>query len=456
LLTYLSIPAVALFGLRVEVLRGVSALIGAAAIPIVYYLALQLFRRRDVAVVAMWLMAVLPWAVHMSRWAIIPTVVPTMVAGTMLVTVWAVQNRSVRAIVYAGLLAGITVAAYHAMKVYVPLLLLAVVAVYWRELRRIGLEPLAYAAALFLAIAGPILYLTVRDPGGGARMAQTSVLNDHALTPGLLVTQYASYFQPSFWFLSGDGDVMHLPEGWGLFPIVLAPFLIGGLAYAAWLAFKRSDSALRNNARFFLLAIALYPVAGMLTLPSPHVLRAVHVMPLAVIVAAMGIIGAVDLIREVFLQRRPMLVAATAVFAVAMGMALGAELAVRYEYYFNRYPNEVAENFRYGTRDAIQYAAQHESEYDEVWLNDNNSSYIYLLFYRRWDPSDVHNNLLVKRHAPDWNQTISIGKYHFGEPSLTSAPREVFASKHAGKANGYRVSAATTNEGRVLVIEPAR
>ena len=48
-LTFLTAPAVGVFGLRVEVVRGVSAAIGALAIPVVYRLASELFGRSSIA-----------------------------------------------------------------------------------------------------------------------------------------------------------------------------------------------------------------------------------------------------------------------------------------------------------------------------------------------------------------------------------------------------------------------
>src|ERR1051325_4839170 len=49
LLTFVTAPAVGLLGLRVEVVRGVTAALGVLAILVVYFLASELFNRRDAA-----------------------------------------------------------------------------------------------------------------------------------------------------------------------------------------------------------------------------------------------------------------------------------------------------------------------------------------------------------------------------------------------------------------------
>lgn len=455
LLTYLSIPAIALFGLNVEVLRGVSAIIGVLCIPLVYLFGATILRRPSIGIVAAWILAVLPWSVHLSRWAIIPTVVPTMVAATILVLAWSLQEKNDRGVVAAALLAGLTVAAYHAMKIYVPVLLVAAAIVYWPQLRRMRLEPLAYAAILFVVIAGPIFYLTWRDPGGGARIAQTSVLREHDLTPGLVIRQYTSYFSPQFWFVSGDGDPMHLPAGQGLAPKTLAPLLLFGLAGLCYLAVAGKSDPCRRGARFLLSAIALYPIAGMLTLPNPHVLRAAHVIPLAAIAGGVGAISLAEAMGTFLRSKRlswNLTNAGPLVMAVGI-VIVGAELWQRYDSYFTEYPDAVAENFRTGIQEALGYADQHAAEYDEVWLDDNNSSYIYVLFYKRWDPSDVHRDLVVVRNPPDWNRTVSIGKYCFGRPEDLRDEAKVFTARfHDGKP-AYEVSKASSGTKRVLLVE---
>ena len=458
LLSYLSIPAIALFGLHVEVLRGVSALVGVFCIPLVYLVAVTLFRRPAAGIVAAWLLAVLPWAVHLSRWAIIPTVVPTMVAATMLALAWSLQHRSQRGIVAAALLAGLTVTAYHAMKIYVPVLLAAAAVMYWPQMRRMRLEPLAYAALVFLAVAGPVLYLTARDPGGGARLAQTSVLREHDLTPELVVRQYVSYFSPGFWFVSGDGDPMHLPAGQGLAPKTLAPLLVAGLLALGYTAVRGRSDGSRRGARFLLAAIALYPLPGMMTLPNPHVLRAVHVIPLLALAGGLGAVSAWDTVAALARAKRPAwdLAPAGALAAAVLAVAVGLELRARYDDYFRRYPTQVAADFRYGIRDALAYAGSHASDYDEVWLDDSNSSYVYVLFYNRWEPSDVHRDRVVHRKPPDWNRVDSIGAYRFGAPPAFEREATLHTSHLPGGGAAYAVVSGTSEGKRVLMVEKLR
>ena len=76
-LTFITTPAVGLFGLRVEVVRGVAAALGVLAILAVYLLANELSRRPAIGLAAAFTMALSPWAVARSRFAHPPAAVPS-------------------------------------------------------------------------------------------------------------------------------------------------------------------------------------------------------------------------------------------------------------------------------------------------------------------------------------------------------------------------------------------
>ncbi|HET8628679.1 MAG TPA: glycosyltransferase family 39 protein [Thermomicrobiales bacterium] len=418
LLTFLTAPAVGLFGLRVETVRAVAAALGALTIPAVYLLAVELFGRRLTGVLAAWLVALLPWAIHLSRWAIPPATVPPLVALTLFALARAAYRRGARGVVAAGLVAGLAVLGYPTMKLYVPLLLLAALLVYGRDYLRVGAEALAYAALVFLAVAGPNLYLSLRDPGGRARFDQVALFATGHAGLGDALRQYASYFAPRFLFVAGDGDPMHAPPGFGVLPPALLPLLLAGLAWlVAEVAFP-SVPGRRRSALFLLAAVALYPVPGALTVSSPHALRAASLIPLAAVVAAAGAVAVLDLAHSLLRAARPVLLRGALALLIALGgVPLGLELARQYANYARDYPREVAPLFQYGLAQMVAYARAHEGEYDEIWFSGASAPYIYVLFYDRWPPSDAHASLVVRRAPPRFNRVDALGKYHFGEPA---------------------------------------
>ena len=426
LLTFLTVPAVGLFGLRPEVVRAVAAAIGVLAIPIVYLLGKELFARRSIGVLAAWFIAVSPWHVHRSRFAIPPAVVPTMVALTIVVLIWTVHRRSARGIVAFAVAAGLTIASYPTMKLYVPLLILAALAIYGKTLIGLKREALCYAVIVFVVIAGPIIYLSLVDPGGRARLDQVSAFNTANVSAGFLAQQYRSYFSPWVFFIAGNGHPGQspTPPGFGVELRSALPLLLAGFLWLIMAVVRPAQPAQRRAALFLLAALALYPVPGSLTVPTPpltnpHLSRAIHLIPLVALIAGAGAVALADVARRL-LRNAPASVARTllALAVIAASTLIGLELFTRYADYFNAYPRRenTLEYYQYGLAQALDYAHAHEAQYDEIWIADTNQPYIYVLFYLQWPPSDVHRSLQVRRAPPAFDEVDAIGKYHFGDP----------------------------------------
>lgn len=233
LLTFLTVPAVAAFGLRVETLRGVTALLGTLAVPALYLLAMELFGRRWLAVAAAWCLALLLWAIHLSRWAIPPATVPLLVTLVPLALLLLPRRFGDRGFAIAIGLAAVAVSGFPTLKLAIPTLVAATLLVSWRHGTVPRAGALFTAGLLALALAGPTYYLSLRDPGGRACFVQVSALGTPEGGFGLLARDYLAYFSPDFLLIRGDGDPMHLPPGTGVLPLTYALLALAG---PAWLA----------------------------------------------------------------------------------------------------------------------------------------------------------------------------------------------------------------------------
>ncbi len=461
LLTFLTVPVVGLFGLRVEVIRAVPAVVGALAIPLLYYLGLELFGRRAIGVVAAWLVALSPWAIHRGHFAIPPSIVPTMVVGTLLALVWTMRRSSSIGVVLLAVVATLTVDTYPTMKLYVPLLLIAGACIYAPAVRRIDTRAFVCAALVAIVGVGPIYYLSLADPAGRARFDQVSVFSAGLANPLFLARQYMSYLSPHVLFLSGNGHPAQTPTppGAGIEPLTTAPLLLAGLLSLAGMVIWSRRGEQRQSALVVLAALALYPIPGALTLPSPHLGRAVHVIPLLALIGGLGAVAMAICLRQLAGQSRSLARAAVVSTAVLFTLSIGAELSARYRDYFLAYPRraDVLQYFEYGLEPALRYAFTHEAEYDEIWVADTNEAYIYVLFYGRWSPGVVHNILRVQRHPPEFNEVEALGKYHFGDASGLKAlhlPVVDTVVDPTGHAR-YEVRGGVVDAGsrRILLIE---
>ena len=426
LLTFLTVPVVGVFGLSTVSVRATVAIVGALAIPATYLLGVELFRRRSIGVVAAWYMALSPWAVHRGRFAIPPSIVPTMVVLTMLAIVWAVRRRGRRMAIAAAVSAGLTTAAYPTMKLYVPLLLLSALWVFRHEIVQLGRRTIAYAIIVFLLVTAPIYYLSLAVPGGQTRWQQVTVLGK-GHSAGFYLRQYKAYVSPRVFLLEGNSHPAQTPTPpWhGVELLSMAPFLLAGGVWVLLAALGRRDRADRPFAQLLLLALVLYPVPGALTTPVPHLNRGIHLIPLLALFVGAGAVALGELLMRVVPAAAPVWRRRTMVGATALALAaIVAELLGRYRDYFVEYPRrtDVLRYFQYGQEQVIRYALAHESEYDSVWLTGGNQTYMYLLFFGRWPPSEVQRELRVRRIAGTWNAVDGIGKYHIGSPPPETAP----------------------------------
>src|SRR5205823_14826095 len=119
--------------------------------------------------------------------------VPTLLALAALLLVLSVQRRSGSLVVWTALAAGLAVNTYPTMKLYVPLLGLVALLIYRRDILRLKKVCLAYAAVVFVVLAGPVLYLTAVDPAARGRFDQLSILRRRNIDAALLARQYAEF-----------------------------------------------------------------------------------------------------------------------------------------------------------------------------------------------------------------------------------------------------------------------
>jgi len=459
-LSFLEAPAVGVLGLHVWVVRAVPALVSLITIPCVAWLGLLLFDSWLVGLTAAWVVALLPWDVENARFANLPAIVPAMAVITLLLLIYAFKRESNRAIVFAALAGSLAMATYHTMKVYLPLLALASVPMFWRKIRMLSREAIAYAALVFAFVGGPVLFLTAFDPAGRARASETMSSGRGIAT---LASHYFAYFSPSFLFTSGDGDPMHTPSGYGVLLWTLCPFLAIGLGALAFDIVKPATPWRRSAALFLLAALVLYPFPGCFTKPNPNVERAVHVIPVLALIAAVGVRATVTvsrrLARRVGIDRRAVLL----LWVVPALAAFGFEGQAQFRNYFTTYPGEVSGKFQYGLEDAVQYALAHQTGYDQIWVTGANQPYIYVLFEASWPPSDVHQHLNVVRGSPGNQYVKAIGKFRFPKGIGQGPPidikdaalpiLETIVNPATGKTAYVIRGGTVVSHGRVLVIE---
>jgi 4-amino-4-deoxy-L-arabinose transferase-like glycosyltransferase len=259
---------------------------------------------REVGLVAAALAAVTPWHLFLSRWGHESGLIPVLTVAPIAALFWAGfplgdrpcgEPRFFRAVV-AGALTGVCCYGYGTVRVFLPILMLGLIAVNGRRWWALTENPRGRAAAaglvLGLAITfGPLAHAHLTDPEMNKRATGLALWSpsDATATKALKVLErYVGHFGPDFLFVRGDVYPLHQLPGSGPLPWAVSPLLVAGLA-AALLESRRSASA-----RSILAWVAIYPVGDIFWKhPSLHLLRSAPGICCLLLLAALGATRAV-------------------------------------------------------------------------------------------------------------------------------------------------------------------
>ena len=123
--TWLIMPWVALFGLNTVTLRLPQAILGCITL-VAFYKTALIFRGKKFAYIATFLLAVMPWHVMMSRWALESNNLPAFLALGMMFLAMGTQNR--KYLPLAALCYGLSLYCYATIWPVLPVLLIASIA----------------------------------------------------------------------------------------------------------------------------------------------------------------------------------------------------------------------------------------------------------------------------------------------------------------------------------------
>jgi hypothetical protein len=267
------------------VLRLPAALAGLASVAAVY-LAARLLYGAGVGLGAAFWLAVSPWSVAFSRWALQGAFVPLFMALGAGGLALGLRRRPAW-LVLGGAALGAAFYGYSGARPFVLAFVVAAVLLerkaLWEPRRR---KWACAAAGLFALFVVPAL-VAMAMPGGMGRLARISVFGEgRGLFQALwaMAGNYFIHFSPGFLFLRGDPELRHGVASFGQIYHVEFLFALAG-AWALWRGGGRER-------RLWAAWLALFPVGAMLTSPSqmPHALRTLVLLPLPQILAGHGLV----------------------------------------------------------------------------------------------------------------------------------------------------------------------
>lgn len=277
---YTIMPSLAIFGKNEFAVRFPSALFGALTIFPLFYFALEVTKKRNLALLAGFFLAISPWHIEVSR-ATSEAVI------AVFLTLWALYFLVKKHLYSTLVLTLLSYFFYHSTRLLTPLLL-ALTGFFFNLNKKFILY--AGGGAVLLTL------LFSLDPSARGRLSQVSILADPDIKYEIqtakdfinnkfviygkrFVTEYTKYFGADFLIGYGAKPYRYITPGVGILTYVELALLILGVV--AILQKKYSPLP------FVLLLIAPLP-AAITTEDAPNLMRAFYMVPFISIISAYG------------------------------------------------------------------------------------------------------------------------------------------------------------------------
>lgn len=410
---YLDVPFIALLGLTEFATRAPAALAGILTVLFTFFLAKQLWNDTRLALIASLLLAISPWHVLFSRWALQGILVPLFLTVGLLCFLKGAEQKP-HYWLLAALLFAIAFYTYAVARLFIPIFLLLLCLIYWRRLAEA--RPWALGSlGLFMILAVPILLFTLGEQGS-ARFERISIFAINLpwyKTLFLFLRNYLEHYSPVFLFFRGDELARHsihslaalqqlgLPfhlsprsfglmlTGFGTLYLFEAPFLIIGLI-----------RLVKRHAQTDILLLGwflLFPIGASLTHEGvPHALRSIVALPMPQLITAMGARTILEWLNPRDHSVRPAVPSVKRLVRILVLclviIACTAVLLFVYDL-FVLYPVFSAPDWQYGVKQTLDYTRHCSPPPQHIYLSGHITFAPYLvLFYEKVEPAQIQAN----------------------------------------------------------------
>jgi 4-amino-4-deoxy-L-arabinose transferase-like glycosyltransferase len=407
LYAYLIIPFLSIFGLTEIAVRLPSACLGIIAVLLTYFLTKELLKRTDLALIASFLLAISPWAIHFSRVAFESNIAMAFNLAAILFFLKGLKKPLLLSI--SAIFFSLSIYTYQSEKLFVPLMLLILIGVFFRQLKRLPKKNIIISALVLIILVLPITIFTLTNQNGLARAKGVSFLSDtnSLLQKNVKIVQldrergdyigllfdnrrvvyvktaiqgYLSHFDLNWLFITGDSTNRHHAPQMGLMYLVELPFLLIGFYFLLFNSFIPID---KKTKIFLLLWILAAPIPAALTTGVPHAVRTLNVLPSLQIITALGLIIVAIRISKLRISKLK-----TLTFALLFSFFI-----FNFSFFINQYFVQqnyyYASEWNYGYRELIEFIKPIHTKYKKVIVSSQgylDQSYIFFLFYNKYDP----------------------------------------------------------------------
>lgn len=417
---YLMIIPIKFLGLNDLSVRLPNALFGTLAIPIFFFFLLDIFKKRGLALLGAFFLAISSWHIFYSRFAY-----ETLTASTfILLGIWFFMKMLKGPRFWAILSAFfLTLTMYTAVapRLFIPVFVIVTLLFNITRLKNIWDKVLLFIVTCTI-LGLPLLYISLFQ-GANTRLGMILLSRDieflryinmgpiHSVQDFFLLIffwlrRYLSYFQPDFIFFNALG--MTIPEslGLGLLYIFELPLVILGTV-----EFIQKKIPYKS---IFLIWLFTGIFPDSITNNQQHSGRLLQIAPVLILISTLGAIRLYGIIKK--LSKFYLKVLVSGIFLIVVVLTF-IHAILSFNVYF---PRVKGESMDLGAKEAVQYILQNQDKYKEVIFDTRRGTdgpyqvtnvFLYLLFYSQYDPKTYQNE--AKIYGTKENPLLQFNKYSF-------------------------------------------
>ncbi len=410
---YLTVLSEKAFGLDEFSVRFPSAFFGTLTVLVAFFLVRQLLITSSkktklpidsFALLTSLMLAISPWHIQFSRANFEANISLFFV---VLGAYFLLKGReSFKSYVFSFLSFAFAFYGYRSEFLFLPILILGIHLIWFRRYIMHGYQKIILVIFLFSLLLVPIFMPLTRQ--GASRYQQTSLsnkveqvaldnfqkgrpVNKKVLYISTFLEGYVSEFTPQFLFLTGDPEGRHSARNMGMLYLWEFPFVFLG----GWFIFKKTSRKIFYTILLWILAA---PIPAALSIPTPHALRSLNILPLPQLLTALGVIYIMTILPK--FMKKPFI-------AVLSVIVLIFFVNFTRQYILTN-TKLVVSNWGDGYKQLVRTIKARENKYGKIIITGHYwQPYTYFLFYEKFSPDNFQKT----------GNSEHFGKYIFGGTS---------------------------------------
>lgn len=392
----LMMPFIKIWGLNTVTIRIPQMLVGIFSV-YVFYSLLKKFSDRRSALLGMFLMAICPWHIMMSRWGLDCNLAPGFLLFAVFFFVKGLDKG--KYLIVSALFWGLSLYCYATIWILVPCLLL-VLGVYCLAYKKIKLDKTTVLSVMVLILLAVPLLLFVAVNMGWLPEIRTSFLSiprlvdfrSDELGKANILNNIKGLLR--LLVVQDDGLLWNVIPYFGMYYLFSMPIIVvGGVRFCVQAVHKIREKAFSYEV-FVLLWIAIAGVLGILQGININKINNIHIPMLILLTAGVAWIGS---------WCRPFIARGIVVLYIVGFICFQG-------YYFTTYQEQISERQLAGADKAVEEALKiREQEGYEKIRVPNTLRHSQILFFTRWPLENYIETVQWQEYPARWLKTDSFG-----------------------------------------------